>query len=204
MARAASVIIVATSERHPDSAWRARQRSFVENDEGTAHFNPYLVGLATILQEMSMAFEPVKSPEDRIIFVWPIALRAHASPARSAEFGLSSDRKTNSCSAKKSAQRSVLHRSVAKSLNSKPARVAFSKSRCRFSSAVTSIVRNCKRQDRSRIFFRLLRSVCRSDFLDLTPEAVTNCRNRDSEQLGDFLPLVFSGPEHQDGGISLA
>lgn len=73
----------------------------MENDEGTAHFNPYLVGLATILQEMSMAFEPVKSPEDRIIFVWPIALRAHASPARSAEFGLSSDHKTNSRSAKK-------------------------------------------------------------------------------------------------------
>jgi len=133
-----------------------------------------------------------------------MVLRVRASPARSAEFGSSFDRKTKSRSAEKSVQRSALHRSVAKSLNSKPSSPAFSKSRCRFSSAVTSIVRNCKRQHHSRIFSGLLRSVCRSDFLDLTPEAVTNCCNRDSEQLGNFLPLVFGGTKRQDGGISLA
>lgn len=142
--------------------------------------------------------------EGRIIFVWPIALRVRASPARSAESGSSSGRKINSRSAKRSAQRFALRQSVAESLNSKRARLSFSKFRCRFSSAVTSIVRNCRRRDPRRIFFRLLRSVCRSDFLDLTPEAVTNGCNRGSEQLGNFLPLVFSGPECQDGGISLA
>jgi hypothetical protein len=79
----------------------------------------------------------------RIIFVWPIALCVRASLARSAEFGSSSDHKTSSRSAEKSALRGALQRSAARSLNSKPVRLAFSKFRCRFSSAVTSIVRNC-------------------------------------------------------------
>jgi hypothetical protein len=112
----------------------------------------------------------------RIIFVWPIALRVRASPARSAESGSSSDRKINSRSAKRIAQRFALRQSVAESLNSKRARLSFSKFRCRFSSAVSSVVRNCEK-DPSRIFFRLLRSICRSKFLDLTPEAIANCRD---------------------------
>jgi len=41
------------------------------------------------------------------------------------------------------------------SLNSKPARLAFSKSRCRFSSAVTSIVRNCRKLKNRFPFFGL-------------------------------------------------
>jgi hypothetical protein len=39
--------------------------------------------------------------ERRIISAWPIALCARALPARNAEFGSSSDRKTSSRSAKK-------------------------------------------------------------------------------------------------------
>lgn len=43
-----------------------------------------------------------------------------------------------------------------------------------------------------------------SDFLYFAPEAVTNRPGRDSEQLSNFLPLVFGGSKCQNGGISLA
>lgn len=89
----------------------------------------------------------------RIILAWPIALRVHASPARSAVFGSSSGRKTSSRSAKKNSWRVAPQPSVTRSLNSNPARHGFSKSHYHFSSAVTSIVRNCRKlKNRSPLF----------------------------------------------------
>ena len=40
-----------------------------------------------------------------------------------------------------------------------------------------------------------------SDSLYLAPEAVTNRGDRDSEQVSNFLPLVFGSSKHQNGGI---
>ncbi len=45
---------------------------------------------------------------------------------------------------------------------------------------------------------------CASDFLYLAPEAVTSRSDRDSEQVSNFLPLVFGSSKRQNGGISLA
>src|SRR6202035_4268674 len=53
-------------------------------------------------------------------------------------------------------------------------------------------------------FRRSHRSGSASDFLYLAPEAITNRSDRDTEQLSNFLPLVFRGPKRQYGGISLA
>lgn len=47
-------------------------------------------------EEVSNGPEAGERLKGRIIFVWPIALCAHASPARSAEFGSFSDHKTSS------------------------------------------------------------------------------------------------------------
>jgi hypothetical protein len=131
----------------------------------------------TIGKEMPNGFEASERLEGRIIFAWPIALCARASPARNAEFGSSSDRKTKLGSTKKRAWRSVLQLSVASSLNSNPVRLAFSKFRYHFSSAVTSIVRNCKRAEDSCVFLagyvdcvpHLIRPISRQNALRMAP-----------------------------------
>jgi hypothetical protein len=78
-----------------------------------------------------------------IILLWPIALPARASPARSAGVGLSLRNKRPPDQLERSSTCAALRPSVERNSNSTRTRREFSSCRWRFSSGVISIGRNC-------------------------------------------------------------
>ncbi len=77
------------------------------------------------------------------ISIWPIALRARASPVRNVGRGSSSHSQPRLDQTKKSSERAAQYRSVGRNLNSMPMRHGFLNCRCLFSSVATSFDLNC-------------------------------------------------------------
>ena len=140
-----------------------------------------------------------------VISVWPIALRAPASLARNAEVGSSSDRKTNSHSTAKSAWRFCPAAECGKQFE-------FEASEARVFEVPLALFER-------RYFYRseLQESADEPHRLAVTPKQVARLilsisrqkllrivGDRDSEQLGNFLPLVFGSSKRENCGISRA
>ena len=63
MAKAGSVIIVATSERHSNARVVRLANAVLWKTTKAPPLSPYLAGFATIRQEIRLAFKPVIDPK---------------------------------------------------------------------------------------------------------------------------------------------